>query len=99
MKKERNCGANVTYQPYQSLNPVYPTYGTMQGGFPAAIPGIMPGIPNTMPMPTMPTFNYPMATSSSISDYSIFFAPCTVLSGKTPVITAFVKQCPSGLPN
>lgn len=49
MKKDRNCGANVAY------NPVYPTYPTMIGG--PAMPGIMPGIPNTMPMPTMPNYN------------------------------------------
>ena len=42
MKKDRNCGGpNVSYSPY----PTYP----MMGG--PAMPGIMPGIPNTMPMP------------------------------------------------
>lgn len=64
MKKDRNCGANVAY------NPVYPTYPMMgmPGGGPA-MPGIMPGIPNTMPMPTMPTYSY--ATTNTVSqDYN-----------------------------
>ena len=62
MKKDRNCGANVAY------NPVYPTY-QMMGGIPSAMPGIMPGIPNTMPMPTMPNYSY--ATTNTVnSDYN-----------------------------
>lgn len=66
MKKDRNCGTSVAY------NPVYPTYPMMQGGIPAAMPGIMPGIPNTMPMPTMPSFSYPTSTTtiSQGQDYS-----------------------------
>ena len=61
MKKDRNCGsgANVAY------NPVYPTYPMMGG---PAMPGIMPGIPNMMPMPTMPNYNY--TTSTGNNDYS-----------------------------
>ena len=71
MKKERNCGTNVTYQPYQSFNPVYPTYGMMQGGIPTAIPGMMPGMPNNMLMPAMPSFDYPsMNNVTTTSDYS-----------------------------
>ena len=62
MKKDRNCGANVAY------NPVYPTYPMMQGGFPSAMPGIMPGIPNTMPMPTSPSFSYPTANTIITQD-------------------------------
>lgn len=62
LKKDRNCGANVAY------NPVYPTYPMMGGGMPSAMPGIMPGIPNTMPMPTMP-YSF-TTTSSSSQDYN-----------------------------
>ena len=59
MKKDRNCGANV------AVGPAYPTYPMMGG---PAMPGIMPGIPNVMPMPTMPSYNY--ATSTGNNDYS-----------------------------
>lgn len=59
MKKDRNCGANV------AVNPVYPTYPMMGG---PAMPGIMPGIPNVMPMPTMPGYNY--TTNTGSNDYN-----------------------------
>lgn len=64
MKKDRNCsGANVAF------NPVYPTYPMMQG-VPAAMPGIMPGIPNTMPMPTMPTYSYQTPSTNNTDSYN-----------------------------
>lgn len=65
MKKDRNCGATATpypvYNQFQSM-----PFPMMQG---PAVPGIMPGIPNSMPMP-IPYMNgmngmTPMPTTTS----------------------------------